>query len=113
MQACTNGSSGAVTLTLDSFGAASTSTWYFFAFGHDPTNNVLWGSINNGTVDTTSFSGGLFSGTQGLRIGIDSGSGNPVDGAIDEVGLWGKRPSADELSELYNSGNAKTCCPFS
>lgn len=109
---CSNGTSGFVELTLTSSGALSASTWYFVAVGYDSVNNQIWGSVNNGTVDTTSHTGGAFDGTQEFRFGQSAGNGAQLDGRLDEWGLWGKKLSASEITALYNSGNAITCCPF-
>jgi hypothetical protein len=78
---------------------------------HDATGNTIGISVNAGTVNTTSFSGGIFDGTTAFLIGSRSGA-TYMNGRIDEVGVWKKLLSASELTELYNSGAGKTCCPF-
>lgn len=109
---CANGSTGQTELQFTSFGAPSATTWYFIAWGHDSVNNQIWGCVNDGTVDTISHAGGCFNGTQELRFGASAGNGAQLDGRMDEWGLWGKKLSAAEITELYNSGSGKTCCPF-
>ena len=40
-----------------------------------------------------------------VRIGNDETGNFPFNGIIDEVGIWERVLSSDEISELYNSGN--------
>ena len=40
-----------------------------------------------------------------LTVGNDSGNSYPWDGSVDEVGIWSRALSSDEVSTLYNSGN--------
>ena len=96
-----------------SFGAPSTGTWCFFVHWHDSVNNVIGIQVNNGTVDTTSFSAGVNDGTSAFHIGAEVAA--PAqrywDGRIDEVGFWKKVLSAQEKTDLYNSGNGNTYNP--
>lgn len=91
-------------LTATTFGAPSTSTWYFVAFRHDATNNQRQISVN-GVTDTDSYSAGLFAGTAAWVIGADDRGLGFFNGLVDEVGFWKNRVLADaELAQLYNGG---------
>jgi hypothetical protein len=99
-------------LTASNYGGIGLGAWLFIAFGHDATANEIWISVNNGTANTAAHTTGCNDNTSPLRLGADH-VGTNIDGKMDEWGLWGKRLSASELTELYNSGSGKTCCPFS
>lgn len=45
---------------------------------------------------------------ENFRLGIKRDGTQAWDGLIDEVGIWNRVLSDDELVELYNSGNGKT-----
>jgi len=48
------------------------------------------------------------SNTGNLTLGSAGGAGlSPIGGIIDEVGIWNRELSASEVTDLYNSGNAK------
>lgn len=100
---------GFAIVTADTFGSPSTSTWYLFAFGYD--GSSAWISINGGAKDTATGGIGADDSTADFEIGTVS-SGSYWNGRVDEVGFWKKSLSATELTELYNSGSGKTCCPF-
>lgn len=104
------------TLTASSFGPVSPDTWVFVVASHDSVNNLLKVSVRSsanqtGTVDSVSYSAGVFNSTYLFQVGNTEGGG-PMDGAIDELGFWKKVLSADEITELWNSGIGKTCCPL-
>jgi len=69
------------------------------------TNGVIAGSlaVTGGAKDNT---------TETFRVGYTALSDNPFTGFIDEMGFWSKTLTQDEITELYNSGAGKTCCPF-
>jgi len=100
-------SSGAATTafaTANNFGAPSTGTWYFVAFGYDADTDQIWISVNAGTQDTTSHAGGLFAAsTATFHLGASSVPSSFLNGALDEFGVWNRRLTTDELTALYNS----------
>ena len=96
-------SNGSTLTTVTWASALSTGTWYFVAGEWDGTNIKL--SLNGATFQTTSFSGPIHSNAQPLDIGLIGGSGNPLDGNIDEVGIWmGRALTQTEVGQLYNGG---------
>lgn len=99
------------TVYATTFGALSTSTWYFFWCAVDLTNSLLKISINDGTVDTAAITRSISAGTAAFEIG-DYRQSNFHDGLIDEVGLWDRVLTSGEITQLYNSGNG-LAYPFS
>ena len=96
-------SNGSTLSTVTWASALSTGTWYFVAGEWDGTNIKL--SLNGATFQTTSFAGPINSNTQPFDVGLISGSGNPLDGNIDEVGIWmGRALTQTEVGQLYNGG---------
>lgn len=99
----------AVTIVqADSFGSPSTGTWYFVLAAHNPVTNVIEIQVNDGTVDQTSYSGGINNGSQAFEIGrgiFGDSSTNNWDGRIDEVSLFIGGMGAPYRSAIYNSGN--------
>jgi hypothetical protein len=101
------GFGGSATANADNLGSPSTATWYFVVAWHDPTANTINICVNDGTVNSTSHSGGVgdFASTI-FHIGGDPFA-NYWDGLIDEVGFWKKVLSASEITELYNAGSGR------
>lgn len=90
---------------LSTLPAVATSNWYFVVAYHDPTANTIGISVNNGTVYTTSHSGGVRAGTAPVNIGRNPfGSTLGMDGRVACVGFWKKVLSASEITQLYNRG---------
>jgi len=103
---------GMTTLTATNFGAPSLATWYFIAARHDAAANVISISVNDGTPNTASHSGGAYDGTEKFGIGNTAFPNGYFDGQIDEVGLWKRYLTDAEITTLYNGGTGKTH-PFS
>jgi hypothetical protein len=96
-------------VTADSYGALSTSTWAFVVCWHDSSANTVNIQINNGVVDTTSYTYGVAVQAQPFTIGVEGTTATRYwDGRIDEVGFWKRVLTADERTLLYNSGNGLT-----
>jgi hypothetical protein len=91
----------------------ATGQWYFFAAYHDPAANQIGLSLDGGTAQTASITGGILDGAASFAVGRTGDfAGQYWDGLIDEVGLWGRVLSASEITELYASG-AGLAYPFS
>lgn len=83
----------------------TTSTWYHISAVYTAAagsvsfyvNGVQQGSTQTGLGTS------IFDSTSLFAIGFYDG-GNYFDGSIDEVGIWSRALSADEVSQLYNSG---------
>ena len=86
-------------------------TWYHIVAQHDATANTLTIRQNNGTPVSTSTSGPITNvSSSEFRIGAREYSGAEIySGArIDEVAIWKRKLTSDEITELYNSGSGKT-----
>jgi hypothetical protein len=86
------------------FGNVPTGEWIYVIAWHDATANTLNIQVNNGTVDSVSYSSGGYDEAQDFRIGQHFG-GNNWDGRIDEVSFWKKVLTSQERTDLYNSGD--------
>jgi len=86
--------------------APVTGTWYHIVAQHDPTANMIAIRTDHGTPVTKSHSGGIFDGAAKFIIGaVQNGLGAKYNGLIDEVGIWRRVLTGDEISTLYNSGS--------
>lgn len=97
------------TVTANNFGAVTTGTWYLIIGWN--TSTAAFISVNNTTADSV-VAGYPAAGTSDFLMGNIGGSFNYWNGRLDEVGFWKRVLTADERTELYNSGAGKTCCPF-
>lgn len=99
--------SDAIVAASNSFGAASTATWYCVIGWHDSVANVIGVSVNN-IPDTLSHTLGVLDGSGSFGIGIASTTG--ADAAIGPVAMWksaaggGGVLTATQRSQLYNAG---------
>ena len=87
----------------------SKSTWYFLCAVFDLSNGNIILYVNGVVVGSLTIALSSFVDSDPYRIRIfefdSSGSGNI---RVDEVGIWSKALSADEVSELYNNGAGKS-----
>ena len=90
----------------DSLGAPSTGTWYFVVAWHDAAANTTNIQVNDGAVDSVSYSSGVLDGGALFSFGAtNSGAGtNHHDGLIAKVGFWKRVLTSGERTQLYNSG---------
>lgn len=95
----------AATVVANNFGTLSVDTWYFFAAVHDSVNNQIRLSVNAGTADVYAYSGGVLNGNSPFIIGALPAASRYATGAIDEIGVWKRALTSQEISDLYNSGN--------
>ena len=87
----------------------STGTWYFLCSVFDLANGKITLYVNGVAVGSLNVTSSSLVDANPYRIRIfefdNSGSGNI---RVDEVGIWSKALSADEVSELYNNGAGKS-----
>jgi hypothetical protein len=96
-------------VNANNFGAVTTGVWYHVVAWHDATANTCNIEINNGTANSSAESGVPGDTAANFRIGaMTTVEENFFDGLIDEVGFWKKVLSAQEITDLYNSGAANT-----
>lgn len=94
-------------IAADTYGTPSTGTWMFVIAWHDADADTINIQIDDGTVDSTSYSSGVVAGTSAFQIGAkDTGGGSPkyMDGLIDQARLWKRVLTADERTQLYEEG---------
>ena len=96
-----------VNAIANSLGAPSTGTWYFVVAWHDQSANTLYIQVDNGTVDSATYSGTPIDAAAAFGIGGREYPGfmDPWDGLIDEVCIYKRVLSADERSFLYSAGS--------
>jgi hypothetical protein len=95
--------------TADNFGSPSTATWYLIHAWHSASGNIVGISVNAGTANTTSQSGGVTNATAALKVGCNGDTGGAdgqfFDGLIDDIVLLKTNIlSAAERTEDYNAG---------
>lgn len=99
-------SNGTATTQLDAttFGAPSTATWVFVGVWHDSVQNTLNIQINDGVVDSVSYSSGVFDGTAPFQIGIIEGSIYPMNGRMQRARFYKRVLTAQERHALFLMG---------
>jgi len=95
-------------------GGFNDGAWHFVVATYDGTKLYLYvdGSLNASTAYTTN---PAYAATNYIQIGARNMAGTSdrfFTGSIDELGIWSRALSADEVSQLYNSG-AGLQYPFS
>jgi uncharacterized protein len=87
-------------------------TWNHYVVTASPDAMLLY--INNSLAGTMALpADNSFTGLSFCDFLGEGSLGNyPIDGSVDEVGVWNRPLTATEISSLYNSGAAKTY-PFS
>lgn len=101
-------STNAAIAAASTFGIPTTGSWHFVVGWHDSVADTINIQVNNGVVDSTSYSDGCSDETGIFRIGKGLGSGRYLTGSVDEVGFWRRVLTSDERTLLYNSGNGIT-----
>lgn len=93
-----------VARNFTSLGLPVVDTWYFLVAWHDSVGNTLNVQANNGVVDTTAHTTGVFAGTAKFAIGNRDSGTNYWDGVIRRVRFWKRVLTANERTWLYNTG---------
>lgn len=104
-----SGSAWTGTVEATSFGAGTTN-WDLYIGWYDPTAHTLNIQVNNGPVDTISYSDGIRDGGASLYLGSLAGAA-PFHGDLDAFGLWKRVLTSNERSTLY-AGGAGREAPF-
>ena len=89
----------------------STNNWYHFVFVH---NSASGGRlyINGNLVNSNSSIGSICNSLNALNIGADINNGNLYrffNGKIDDIGVWNRVLTQQEITNLYNSANSNEC----
>jgi hypothetical protein len=67
------------------------------------------GSLSGTGADFNNLSASILNAKNAV-IGAADGGSNPFTGSLDEVGIWSKVLSAQEVTDLYNGGAGQTMC---
>lgn len=103
---------GTAVITVSTNSAVTANTWVFIVAGVDASGLMAFISANGGGKIGLSIAASAIDSAANFVIGSRQSGGALMNGFIDEVGFWKKALSASEITELYNSGSGKTCCPF-
>lgn len=85
-------------------GSISTGTWYHTTATYDDVTKVMSLYINGDLVGSTIWSGNNSWNNNMASIGATYPHGQWLQGRIDEVGLWNRTLSRNEVSKLFNNG---------
>lgn len=96
---------------------ASVAIWYFVVLYHDAANDTVGIVVNAGTPTTATWAGGCADGStkhQKIASRPDNlGAYNAgFDGMFDEIGIWKRILTSDEITWLYNAGAGRTITEF-
>lgn len=104
-------SSGTNNLDVTFGTTLSNDNWYHIVFTWNGTTAYVY--INNVRNSGWSWSYTIsYATTHNLTFGANQSGGQVYDGEIDEVGVWNRALTSNEVSILYNSGSGLTH-PFS
>lgn len=89
----------------------SIGNWYHFTFVHD---SISGGKIyiNGQLVVSNTIGGAICSGLNPIYVGADIINGNLFrffNGKIDDIGIWNRALSQQEITNLYNSASTNEC----
>lgn len=105
-----NASGTVKTAVANQLGSPAVNTWYHIVAIRNKTAQTISIIVNAGTADTATYATSGNAGAGPVRIGAD-GQITPafhVDGIVDEVGMWKKVLSAEEITTRYNGGSGNT-----
>lgn len=86
-------------------------TFTHLGFVYDNTAKTFEVFINASSVGVSAAftNAGIYNGAGDFMLGINGSiegpSGSPMDGLMDEVSIWDRKITSDEITEIYNSGS--------
>lgn len=98
----TNLASATVALTVKASPYAQ-GVWTHVAMGYDNAAQQLWCQYNNGTRQTIACVGVKVNNAAPFQLG-NYASNQPFNGSLDEVGLWKRLLTTQDVNDLWNSG---------
>jgi len=84
----------------------STSTFYHVTWTKSGTTSSLY--INGILVSSGSATATMDNTTGSFFLGLGDGAGEYLNGQLDEVAIWSRALSADEVSQIFNSGRGNS-----
>ena len=107
-----DGASGSAkgTVDADTFGAPGTGTYQFVVCWWDAGASMLNIQVNNGGINSSSYTSGITDTVRPFHIGAFSNTGAAtfLDARVDEVGFWKRLLTTQEKTDLYNAGKGIT-----
>jgi hypothetical protein len=100
-------------LTLS--GGPYTNAWTYYYCYYDASAGKIYAGMNNSAVQELAINGTPYTGSGNLYVGAqlyNAGIVNTMNGLIDEVGIWDRVLTPDEILARYNGGAGLTF-PFS
>ena len=84
-------------------GTLERDTWYHIALRHNGTHLSVFydGELNK----NLSITDGIYDSSGNMAVG--RANGNPMNGTMDEVGVWNRSLTDEEIRELYKRGSAR------
>ena len=83
-------------------------TWYNMVCWHNATADTVNIRVNDIATDSYSHSGGTFDSSAPLQISATGEASATWNGYAQDMGYWNKVLSAQEITDLYNSGSGNT-----
>jgi hypothetical protein len=83
-------------------------TWYMFTATYNGSIMNLY--MNGVLVNSQPKSGNLETGNLPLRFGMRDGNFQYFNGKIDDIGIWNRALTQQEITNLYNSSLTQTAC---
>lgn len=103
-----NSSSVAVIATANVFGSPVVGAWAFVVGQHNAATDTVSISVNAGAANTTATGGAdIPDSATACQVGGQTAVSRYMDGLIDEVCLYKRVLTDDEITWLYNSGNGR------
>jgi len=84
----------------------STGTWYHIVYTYPGSGNVYTAYLNGVSIGTANNTRAPNLGTTNVSLGSsnNTSSASNLVGSMDEAGIWSRALTADEVSQLFNSG---------
>lgn len=98
----TNGSNSGTNNYRISSASITTGTFKMYTWVYNSTTGVITGYINGSSIGTANGSTGIANTGAVFTVGR-SESSNYFDGMIDELGIWNRQLTADEITDLYTN----------
>ena len=104
----TNGSGQRYLNTSDDFIPKNTSTWYFYTITYTASGDVfnVYRDTANNENNTSTFTNSTSNSSDPMSLGsVGDHSASDMNAIFDEMSIWSRLLSSDEIGELYNSGS--------
>ncbi len=100
---------GTTVAFVESAGSLSAGTWYHLVAYHDSANNLIgigataFGAGSRTAIVTAAHTVGLYAASNGaFAVGAIHGGAAPANAAIDEIAIWDRVLTSDEMDSLFS-----------